>query len=210
MCQFHLPQVAFVIMATLISRRVLGLSTRAVATRRSVFMQGTRTSRFSTTTTLRASYEVDADEESEQHLADRAAVKGTHINVPIRNSRYSSALHAVGLDPGLLDQLPSLTQERVVSPNDVFCNRELKMSGIRAIGFDMDYTLAQYKQPAFDRLAFDGAVEKLVYKLGYPKEVLDFEYDHTVSDPRHIGLLCLTIQTDYFACPAAMDSRFDY
>jgi hypothetical protein len=43
-----------------------------------------------------------------------------------------------------------------------------------------DYTLAQYKQPAFDKLAFDGAKEKLVNKLGYPKEVLDFEYDHKV------------------------------
>lgn len=45
---------------------------------------------------------------------------------------------------------------------------------------DMDYTIAQYKQPAFDKLAFDGAKEKLVKKLGYPKELLDVEYDHTV------------------------------
>ena len=44
-----------------------------------------------------------------------------------------------------------------------------------------DYTLAQYQQPAFDRLAFDGAKEKLVMRLGYPKEVLDFEYDHEVG-----------------------------
>lgn len=43
----------------------------------------------------------------------------------------------------------------------------------------MDYTLAQYQQPAFDKLAFDGAKEKLVKSLGYPSEVLDFEYDHT-------------------------------
>lgn len=40
------------------------------------------------------------------------------------------------------------------------------------------YSLAQYQQPAFDKLAFDGAKEKLVHKLGYPEEVLDFEYDH--------------------------------
>lgn len=44
----------------------------------------------------------------------------------------------------------------------------------------MDYTLAQYHQPAFDKLAFDGAKEKLVHSLGYPKEVLDFEYDHNL------------------------------
>ena len=165
-------------MATLASRKVLGLSVRGVATKSSVFMQE-RKLRFSATT-LRSSYDVDADEESEQHIAERSAVKAENLNGSNSNCRYSSALDAVGLDPYLLEGLPSLAKGRVVSPNDVFCNRELKMSGIRAIGFDMDYTLVQYKQPAFDRLAFDGAVEKLVFKLGYPKEVLDFEYDHTV------------------------------
>ena len=43
----------------------------------------------------------------------------------------------------------------------------------------MDYTIAQYKQPAFDKLAFDGSKAKLV-KMGYPEELLDVEYDHTV------------------------------
>ena len=42
-----------------------------------------------------------------------------------------------------------------IEPGDVFCNRELAMSTIEAIGFDMDYTIAQYK-PEFDLLAFDG------------------------------------------------------
>ena len=45
-----------------------------------------------------------------------------------------------------------------------------------------DYTLVQYKQPAFDELAFNGAKEKLVKNLGYPEAVLDFEYDHEVGD----------------------------
>ena len=78
-----------------------------------------------------------------------------------------------------LKSVANLPALRRLSNNDVFCNRELKVSGIRAIGFDMDYTLAQYKQPAFDKLAFDGAKEKLVEKLGYPEEVLSFIYDHT-------------------------------
>jgi hypothetical protein len=98
------------------------------------------------------------------------------------SGRYNDVLRRVGLDPSLMQSLPTIPEKRVVTPNDVFCNRELKMSGIRAIGFDMDYTLAQYKQPAFDQLAFDGAVEKLVKKLRYPAEVLNFTYDHTVSD----------------------------
>ncbi|KAH8093439.1 5'-nucleotidase [Aureococcus anophagefferens] len=38
----------------------------------------------------------------------------------------------------------------------VFCNRELNMGAIEAVGFDMDYTLAQYNVN-FDMLAFEGA-----------------------------------------------------
>ena len=47
---------------------------------------------------------------------------------------------------------------------------------IKAVGFDMDYTLAQYFT-AFDQLAFDGAKDKLLQDLGYPQEVEGFEYD---------------------------------
>jgi 5' nucleotidase family len=95
------------------------------------------------------------------------------------NSRYGDSLAAADLQ-GHLKHVPDLSKVRTITPNDVFCNRELKMSNIRAIGFDMDYTLAQYQQPAFDQLAFDGAKAKLVEKLGYPKDVLDFQYDHEV------------------------------
>ena len=51
---------------------------------------------------------------------------------------------------------------------DIFCNRELNMKQIEAIGFDMDYTLAQYNE-AFDMLAFEGAKDKLI-DMGYPSE----------------------------------------
>jgi len=67
---------------------------------------------------------------------------------------------------------------RTVDPErTIFCNRETNMAGIRAVGFDMDYTLAQYVCPAFDSLAFNGAREKLVNTLGYPAEVANFVYN---------------------------------
>ncbi|KAH9692977.1 cytosolic IMP-GMP specific 5-nucleotidase [Citrus sinensis] len=53
----------------------------------------------------------------------------------------------------------------------IFCNRSLNMKNIVAVGFDMDYTLAQYKPETFESLAYDGTVRKLVYDLGYPEEV---------------------------------------
>lgn len=53
----------------------------------------------------------------------------------------------------------------------IFCNRSLNMRNIIAVGFDMDYTLAQYKSETFESLAYEGTVRKLVYDLGYPTEV---------------------------------------
>lgn len=53
----------------------------------------------------------------------------------------------------------------------IFCNRSLNMKNIVAVGFDMDYTLAQYMPETFESLAYEGTVRKLVYDLGYPPEV---------------------------------------
>ena len=51
------------------------------------------------------------------------------------------------------------------------------MKSITAVGFDMDYTLAQYKPETFEALAYVQACGKLVHELGYPPCVLDFTYD---------------------------------
>ncbi|KAL1170315.1 hypothetical protein V6Z11_A05G204600 [Gossypium hirsutum] len=51
------------------------------------------------------------------------------------------------------------------------------MRNIVAIGFDMDYTLAQYKPETFESLAYEGTVRKLVYDLGYPQELLEWTFD---------------------------------
>jgi hypothetical protein len=73
-------------------------------------------------------------------------------------------------------------QERDASPfvtfaeqrynGEIFCNRALNMRTIRAVGFDMDYTLAQYIPETFEILAHRGAMQKLVNTMGYPKEIL--------------------------------------
>ena len=128
----------------------------------------------------------DIDDEAEQTLATRVvngdashtiyddAING-YKQVPA-SERYASTLEKFSLSLPTVSNLPS---SRPISSNDVFCNRELKLDTLKAVGFDMDYTLAQYQQPAFDKLAFDGAKVKLVDSFGYPEEVLNFEYDHT-------------------------------
>jgi hypothetical protein len=55
---------------------------------------------------------------------------------------------------------------------EIFCNRALNMKNIRAVGFDMDYTLAQYIPETFEILAHRGAMNKLVTSMGYPEEIL--------------------------------------
>ncbi|KAI7734889.1 hypothetical protein M8C21_003976 [Ambrosia artemisiifolia] len=61
----------------------------------------------------------------------------------------------------------------------IFCNSAVNMGNIVAVGFDMDYTLVQYKADTFESLAYDGTVKKLVRNLGYPKELLEWSFDWT-------------------------------
>ena len=49
------------------------------------------------------------------------------------------------------------------------------MSGIDWVGFDMDYTLAIYRQDEMDRLSIEATVRKLCRK-GYPEALIDAHY----------------------------------
>lgn len=52
----------------------------------------------------------------------------------------------------------------------VFVNRSLNMEHIKAIGFDMDHTLAIYNSTTFEALAFEETLKKFI-DAGYPKEL---------------------------------------
>lgn len=58
----------------------------------------------------------------------------------------------------------------------IFVNRTLRMEKIRQIGFDLDWTLANYEQDELSQLAFSLALERLVERHGYPREVLRAEF----------------------------------
>ncbi|MEM7136251.1 MAG: HAD-IG family 5'-nucleotidase [Myxococcota bacterium] len=57
----------------------------------------------------------------------------------------------------------------------VYCNRSLRLDQIRFVGFDMDYTLAVYRQAEMDRLSIDVTLSKLVER-GYPQALLSMKY----------------------------------
>mgnify|MGYP002780632234 CR=1 FL=1 len=56
----------------------------------------------------------------------------------------------------------------------LFCNRTLNMRTLRAIGFDMDYTLIHYRTEEWERRAYEHAQKRLVER-GWPVEHLRFE-----------------------------------
>ncbi|GAB4208619.1 MAG: HAD-IG family 5'-nucleotidase [Sandaracinaceae bacterium] len=58
----------------------------------------------------------------------------------------------------------------------VYVNRNLRMDAIAWIGFDMDYTLARYRQEAMDRLSIEATVRKMVER-GRPESLLSARFD---------------------------------
>ncbi len=59
----------------------------------------------------------------------------------------------------------------------IFINRTLNMKKIKAIGFDMDYTIVRYNTEAFERFTHQETLKKLVSEKKYPEEILKLEFD---------------------------------
>lgn len=83
--------------------------------------------------------------------------------------------------PSISESQPAWTAPMWASPlsikRRIFCNRSLKMESIVAVGFDMDYTLAQYRSETFETLVHSHTVNKLVSVFGYPKAVSEAQFD---------------------------------
>ncbi len=56
----------------------------------------------------------------------------------------------------------------------VFCNRTLNLRSVRAIGYDMDYTLVDYRVDAFERMVYAQARERLASE-SWPVHGLEFD-----------------------------------
>ena len=64
----------------------------------------------------------------------------------------------------------------VPSAGRVFCNRTLNLRSIRAVGYDMDYTLVQYRVEEWEVRAYEFARQKLL-EQGWPVAELRFDPD---------------------------------
>jgi HAD superfamily 5'-nucleotidase-like hydrolase len=59
----------------------------------------------------------------------------------------------------------------------IFVNRNLRLDQIAWVGFDMDYTLAIYRQDAMDRISIEQTVKKMVENKGRPESLLTLPFD---------------------------------
>ncbi len=61
--------------------------------------------------------------------------------------------------------------ERPLGVRRIYCNRSLRLEHVRAVGFDMDYTLAIYDQQQMDELQSRLTIARLVER-GYPDDLV--------------------------------------
>ena len=124
--------------------------------------------------------------------ADETWIQDANSIQYVNGASFETLGEDIGLNISSETIHKNIIPQHITSGTDVFCNRELNMQQIEAIGFDMDWTLAQYNRD-FDLLAYNGAKQKLIDMFGYPEEILTFEYklnicsrgciiDHTTGD----------------------------
>jgi HAD superfamily 5'-nucleotidase-like hydrolase len=76
-----------------------------------------------------------------------------------------------------LAQLLSLSREvDIPRKKRIFVNRSLKLEDVELIGFDMDYTLAIYRQAEMEKLSIQLTLKKLVENRGYSPSLLELDY----------------------------------
>lgn len=65
----------------------------------------------------------------------------------------------------------------------IYVNRTLNLKKIKAIGFDMDYTIVRYHTENFERLAYNIVIKKLIEKKGYPADIQKLKFDFRMAIP---------------------------
>lgn len=94
----------------------------------------------------------------------------------------------------MCDTCRTLSLHHQIDPNVIFSNNYLNFEDIKAVGFDMDYTLVQYTTE-LQNLIYTLARDMLTSVYGYPSSLQDCVFDHTfairgLSIDKKNGVLC--------------------
>lgn len=68
------------------------------------------------------------------------------------------------------------TRQKPAPHEQVFVNRALRMESIRCVGFDLDWTLADYERLPLERLVFELTRERLIEHHGYPHHLREVAF----------------------------------
>lgn len=83
------------------------------------------------------------------------------------------------IDRDLLAALDADEEGMLEAQDAIYTNRDLDLAHIKAVGFDMDYTLAIYKKQPMEQLQYDLTMDRLITRAGYPEEIRQLKYDPT-------------------------------
>ena len=72
-----------------------------------------------------------------------------------------------------------MSSSAIAPERGIFVNRTINLRSIKAIGYDMDYTLVHYHVDEWETRAFAHAKSKLI-ELGYPVEGIEFDPDAVI------------------------------
>ncbi len=89
-------------------------------------------------------------------------------------------LHDLGEHDRIAQLIDQFRPDEIPYSRRIFANRNLRMSGVQLVGFDMDYTLCEY-HVAVEALQVRLTIERLINDLGYPEELADCTYDETFA-----------------------------
>lgn len=91
------------------------------------------------------------------------------------NSAPGCGIHGARLARGNSEDSMS-TKKELTPPRgrNIYCNRTLNLNSIKAVGYDMDYTIIQYHMEPWERMAFDYLKDRL-QALDWPVSALKFD-----------------------------------
>src|SRR3989338_7037945 len=106
-----------------------------------------------------------------------------------RNRKQNWLLEKTPMSSHYFSPVSAEVFERAGAPNSlqrdptraIYTNRNLDLSQIRSVGFDMDYTLANYHKEPMESLQYKMTIDYLVKHLGYPDELYNLNYDPNLS-----------------------------
>ncbi len=108
------------------------------------------------------------------------SIHGSFVGPTDRTIALEAATRArqVLADTALREVLSHSQGNEIPVPRQIFVNRNLHLSRVELIGFDMDYTLAIYHLRRLEELSYQMTIERLVTARGYPEQVRKIPYDH--------------------------------